>query len=106
MVKFSFIVKDELGLHARPAGQLVKEAAKCTSKVTLKKGEKTGDAKRIFNVMGLSVKGGDEVEVMVEGEKEQEEAAALEAFVLDNPGQILRCPTQRGRYDTTENGHK
>lgn len=84
MVKFSFVVKDELGLHARPAGQLVKEAAKCTSKVTLKKGDKTGDAKRIFNVMGLSVKGGDEVEIMVEGEKEQEEAAALEAFVTEN----------------------
>lgn len=84
MIKFTFTVKDEMGLHARPAGLLVKEAARCSSKVTLKKGEKTGDAKRIFNVMGLSVKGGEEVEVMVEGEKEQEEAAALEAFVAEN----------------------
>lgn len=72
------------GLHARPAGLLVKEAAKCSSKVTLKKGEKTGDAKRIFNIMGLSIKGGEEVEVIVEGEKEQEEAAALETFVAEN----------------------
>lgn len=84
MVKFTFSVKDEMGLHARPAGLLVKEAAKCTSKVTIKKGEKTGDAKRIFNIMGLSVKGGEEVEMMVEGEKEQEEAAALEAFIAEN----------------------
>ncbi|MBD5395279.1 MAG: HPr family phosphocarrier protein [Lachnospiraceae bacterium] len=84
MVKFTFVVKDEMGLHARPAGLLVKEAAKCTSKVTLKNGEKTGDAKRIFNVMGLSVKCGDEVEVTVEGEKEQEEAEALKAFVSEN----------------------
>ena len=84
MVKFAFVVKDEMGLHARPAGLLVKEAAKCTSKVTIMKGEKSGDAKRIFNVMGLSVKHGDEVEIMVEGEKEQEEAAALEAFVKEN----------------------
>lgn len=84
MVKFSFTVKDEMGLHARPAGLLVKEAAKCSSKVTLKKGDKTGDAKRIFNVMGLSVKGGEEVEIMVEGEKEAEEAAALETFVREN----------------------
>ena len=67
MMKFSFVVKDPMGLHARPAGLLVKEAAKCTSKITLRKGEKTGDAKRIFNVMGLSVKGGDEVEVLIEG---------------------------------------
>lgn len=84
MVKFTFTVKDEMGLHARPAGLLVKEAAKCSSKVTIKKGEKSGDAKRIFNIMGLSIKGGEEVEVMVEGEKEEEEAAALEAFVAEN----------------------
>lgn len=84
MVKFTFVVNDEMGLHARPAGLLVKEAAKCSSKVTLKKGEKTGDAKRIFNIMGLSIKGGEEVEVIVEGEKEQEEAAALETFVAEN----------------------
>ncbi|MDE5818568.1 MAG: HPr family phosphocarrier protein [Lachnospiraceae bacterium] len=84
MVKFTFTVKDEMGLHARPAGLLVKEAAKCTSKVTIKKGDKSGDAKRIFNLMGLSIKHGEEVEVMVEGEKEQEEAAALEAFIAEN----------------------
>ena len=84
MVKFTFEVKDEMGLHARPAGALVKEAAKCTSKVTIRKGEKTGDAKRIFNVMGLSIKANEEVEIIVEGEKEQEEAAALEQFVKEN----------------------
>lgn len=84
MVSFTFTVKDEMGLHARPAGALVKEAAKCTSKVTIRKGEKSGDAKRIFNVMGLAVKGFEEVEIIVEGENEQEEAAALEAFVKEN----------------------
>lgn len=84
MVKFTFTVNDELGLHARPAGALVKEAAKCTSKVTIRKGDKTGDAKRIFNVMGLSVKANEEVEITVEGEKEKEEAEALEAFIREN----------------------
>ena len=84
MVKFTFTVNDEMGLHARPAGALVKEAAQCSSKVTLRKGEKTGDAKRIFNVMGLSIKANEEVEVTVEGENEQEEAAALEAFIREN----------------------
>lgn len=81
---FTFTVKDEVGLHARPAGLLVKEAAKCSSKVTIRKGEKSGDAKRIFNIMGLAIKCGEEVEMVVEGDKEQEEAAALEAFVKEN----------------------
>ena len=74
MVKFTFVVHDAL----------VKEAAKCSCKVTLRKGEKTGDAKKIFNVMGLSIKANEEVELSVEGEKEQEEAAALEAFIKEN----------------------
>lgn len=84
MVKFTFKVNDEMGLHARPAGALVKEAAKCSSKVTIRKGEKTGDAKRIFNVMSLSVKADEEVEITVEGESEEKEAAALEAFIKEN----------------------
>ena len=84
MVKFTFKVNDEMGLHARPAGALVKEAVNCTSKVTIRKGEKTGDAKKIFNVMSLSVKANEEVEITVEGEKEQEEAALLEAFIREN----------------------
>ncbi len=84
MVKITFKVNDEMGLHARPAGMLVKEAAKCTSKVTIQKGEKTGDAKRIFNVMSLSIKANEEVILLVEGEKEEEEAAVLEAFVKEN----------------------
>ena len=84
MVKFMFTVNDPMGLHARPAGLLVKEAAKCSSEVTICKGEKTGDAKRIFNVMGLSIKANEEIEIRVEGEKEAEEAAALEAFIKEN----------------------
>ena len=84
MVSFTFTVKDEVGLHARPAGLLVKEAAKCTGKVTIRKGEKSGDAKRIFNVLGLSIKYNEEVEIIVEGENEQEEAAALEAYIKEN----------------------
>ena len=84
MVKITFKVNDEMGLHARPAGMLVKEAAKYTSKVTIQKGEKTGDAKRIFNVMSLSIKANEEVALLVEGEKEEEDAAALEAFIKEH----------------------
>lgn len=81
MVKITFTVHDEMGLHARPAGELVKEAVKCSSEVTIRKGEKTGNAKRLFNVMSLNVKGNEEVEIMVEGENEQKEA---EAFIREN----------------------
>lgn len=84
MVSFTFTVHDPEGLHARPAGALVKEAGKCTSDVSICKGGKTGDAKRLFKVMSLSVKKDDEVALVVEGEKEKEEAEMLKKFVAEN----------------------
>ena len=81
MVKFTFTVRDEDGLQPARAGELVKEAAKCTSKVAIRRGEKTGDAKLIFNVIALSARHNDELEITVKGEREEEEAAALEAYV-------------------------
>ena len=56
MKEFKYTIKDELGIHARPAGLLVKEAAAFPCKVTIEKGGKEVDAKRILGVMGLGVK--------------------------------------------------
>lgn len=84
MVKIRFTVDDPSGLQAGPAGQLVKEALRCSSRVTIQKGEKSGDAKLIFHVLSLSIKSGEEADILVEGEKEQEEAALLEAFIKEH----------------------
>ncbi len=84
MKEFNYVIKDELGIHARPAGLLVKEAAKFQSSVKLVKEGKEADAKRIFGVMGLGVKNGNEVTIKVEGADEAEAAAALEAFFQAN----------------------
>lgn len=84
MVSFEFTVQDPNGLHARPAGQLIKEAMKCKSKVTIKNGDKSADAKRLFNVMALGVKGGDVLTVEVEGESETQDAENFKAFVTEN----------------------
>lgn len=83
MVKLEFLVKDPAGILPEDAGKLVKEAIHCTSKVQIRKGEKSGDAKLIFHVLSLSPKAGDRLELLVEGEKEQEEAERLEAFVRE-----------------------
>lgn len=84
MVKFKFLIKDPEGLKTESAGWLVEEAIKCTSKVLIRKGEKSGNAKLIFHVLTLSIKTGQEVEITVEGEKEQEEAAVLEKFIKEH----------------------
>ena len=84
MKKFTYEIKDELGMHARPAGLLVKEAKKFSSNITLICGEKNASAKGLISVMGLGVKYGNEVTVTAEGEDESEAIAALEAFFNGN----------------------
>ena len=85
MTQFEITVKDPVGIHARPAGNLVKEIKKYVgTKVTLTKGEKTVDALRLMAVMGLGVKQGDTVTFTVEGENEETVAAELAAYLEEN----------------------
>ena len=71
MVSFTYIIKDKFGIHARPGLLLVQEAGKLTSNITIFKGTDSGDAKRMFCVMNLAVKQGDQITVHVEGENEE-----------------------------------
>ena len=84
MREFSYTITDREGIHARPAGLLVKEACKFASSNTLSKGEKSGDAKRIFAVMALAAKKDETLHVTVEGPDEAEATAAIEAFLKAN----------------------
>ena len=84
MKTFEYTVKDELGIHARPAGMLVKEVKNYKSKVTLHKDDKEVDASRLIAVMGMGVKKGDTVTVTVEGEDEAQASAALRTFFETN----------------------
>ncbi|MEE1013868.1 MAG: HPr family phosphocarrier protein [Clostridia bacterium] len=81
MKEFQYTIKDEQGIHARPAGLLVKEASGFQSNITLEVNGKTGDAKRIFAVMALGAKCGNTLTVKAEGEDEAQAVAAMEAFL-------------------------
>ena len=84
MVTFKYVIKDELGIHARPAGLLVKEAGKLGSKITIEKGGKKREAKKIFGLMGLGVKQNDEITVTVEGDTEEADADVIKTFLENN----------------------
>ena len=84
MKSFVYTITDPVGLHARPAGLLVKEVKKYASMVTVKKGEKASDAKKLMMLMGLGVKCNDEITVEVIGADEESAAAELEAFFKAN----------------------
>ena len=85
MKQFGCIINDELGIHARPAGMLAKEAkALGETVVTVTKGDKTVKASQLMKLMGLGVKKGDEVTVSVEGGDEAAALDAMKKFFKDN----------------------
>ena len=63
MKSFEYTITDPVGIHARPAGVLVKEIKKYTSTVTVIKGEKSVNALKLMALMGMGIKQGDTVKV-------------------------------------------
>ena len=84
MKTFNYVITDEVGIHARPAGMLVKEAKKYESQIMIKKGDKQVDVRKLMMLMGMGVKCGEEVTVEVTGSDEEEACAAMEAFFKAN----------------------
>lgn len=84
MKTFDYIITDNEGLHARPAGLLVKEANKFNANISIQKGEKSADAKRIFSIMSMGVKKGEKITLTFEGEDEEIAANALKQFLQEN----------------------
>ncbi len=84
MKNFTYIIKDEVGLHARPAGIIAKEAKKYNSKITIKANGKEAELTRLMAVMGLGIKKDDEVIVSAEGDDEDVAIAEMEKFFNAN----------------------
>lgn len=80
MKNFSYVVKDEVGIHARPAGLLVKEVKKYESKITLSKDGKSADANKLMAVMSLGVKCGQTVEIEITGADEENAYQGMKKF--------------------------
>ncbi len=84
MQSFEYKIKDELGIHARPAGLLVKLAKNYESIITVNKNGSVADAKKIMALMCLGVTKGTTVTINVEGTDEAEAGAAVQHFFTDN----------------------
>lgn len=84
MKVFNYVIKDEIGIHARPAGMLVKEAKNYESKIMITKAGKSVEATKLMAIMGLGVKCGDTVEVSIEGSDEEATFYGIQKFFEDN----------------------
>ena len=85
MTTFNYTITDPVGIHARPAGLLVKEIKSFAgSAVTITKGEKSVNALKLMALMQMGIKQGETITVNVEGGDEAATAAAIEAFLKAN----------------------
>lgn len=84
MKEFKYIIKDEIGIHARPAGLIVSAAKEFSSKITIEANGKSADATRLMAIMGLGVKTGAEVVVKAVGEDEEKAIAKMQECIEGN----------------------
>lgn len=84
MQEFSYTIKDEIGIHARPAGVLSKLAKSFESRIILTKGNNSVDATKLIALMGMGIKCGDAVSISAEGTDEIEAIEKLKSFMEQN----------------------
>ncbi|MCL2121720.1 MAG: HPr family phosphocarrier protein [Clostridiales bacterium] len=84
MKELKHVIKDELGIHARPAGMLVKLLSAFSGEVQVGNANKMIDGKRLFALLGLGLKQGDEMILRFEGEGEEEAFTAVASFLAEN----------------------
>jgi phosphocarrier protein len=85
MKSFQYTITDEIGIHARPAGILVKEAKNFESTITLTTAAgKSADVRKLMALMALAVKHGDTVTITAEGADEDAAIAGMETFFKEN----------------------
>lgn len=79
-IRLSYVCTDPAGLHARPAGQFVKEAGAFASAITVINGEKSAEAGSILSLLGLGIRQGDRFEVIIGGTDQEAAALTADAF--------------------------
>lgn len=84
MKTFEYVITDEVGIHARPAGALVKEAKKYVSEIIITCNNASADATKLMAVMSLGIKKGMKVEVLIKGQDEEAAYLAISRFFNEN----------------------
>ena len=87
MVSLKIIVKNEQGLHMRPAGAFVKLASKYKCNITIAANGKEINGKSVMNLIGACIKCGTEMEIKCDGDNEKEALNTLIDFVESSMGE-------------------
>lgn len=81
MIQAAIIVKNETGLHARPATLVVSCASKFNSDIKIHKSGKSINGKSILGLLSLGIMQNDEIILTADGADEEEALAALKALI-------------------------
>lgn len=81
MEKLTYTVKDPGGIHARPAGMLVKAAGGFRATITIEAGERISDCKKLLRVMAMGIRCGEEITITANGEDESEAIEKLKRTI-------------------------
>ena len=84
MRTFQYTIREELGMHARPAGLILQLAKEFKSDIIVTNGDKSANLKRLFSVIDLDIKYQDTVTVTIDGPDEDVAAEELQAFFEEN----------------------
>lgn len=87
VVKKELVIKNELGLHARPASLFVQLANKFSSDIRLQKGAEEVSGKSIMGVLMLAVGKGGKIKIIAKGPDAQEAVKELEELVNSKFGE-------------------
>ncbi len=83
MLEKTVTIKNQLGLHARPAALLVRTAEKFKSNIFLVKDDLEVNAKSIMGVMMLAAEMGSQITIRAEGEDERQAVEAIVSVIED-----------------------
>lgn len=81
MTTAQVVIKNKIGLHARPAALFVQKASRFASDIYIKKDTKEINGKSIMGIMALGVSCGDEITLEVSGDDEVEAMQVLVSFL-------------------------
>lgn len=84
MIKKILKIQNKYGLHARPAALLVKTTGKFHSNINIAKDGVVANGKSIMGLMTLVAESGSEIEVIVDGEDEEEAMRAIQQLIENN----------------------
>ncbi len=81
MIKKILKIQNKYGLHARPAALLVKTTGKFHAHINIAKDGVIANGKSIMGLMTLVAESGSEIEVIVDGEDEEEAMQAIQRLI-------------------------